>query len=251
LHGIAASLHDWDELIPALAENGYRAFALDLLGHGESDKPASRRYEMDWLLEHFAEWMDSLGLDQLPVLVGHSMGGYLALLYARRFPRRVRGLILTNPYYHPRQLSRFLRRSGWHRGIGSVVVEWTPRWLYQLLVDAASLVQGKTRFVAHSLPRKVRRQSATDYKRTAPGVYHAPHTIEDLSPYLATVDVPTLVVWGDRDLTLAPSSYQRLIDALPRAEGRRVGTAGHVVHQANAPEFNRIVLEFLQRIETV
>ncbi|MBI3737910.1 MAG: alpha/beta fold hydrolase, partial [Chloroflexi bacterium] len=51
IHGLAASLHDWDFLLPELDKAGYAGYALDLLGHGESPKPDSREYEMDWLFD--------------------------------------------------------------------------------------------------------------------------------------------------------------------------------------------------------
>jgi pimeloyl-ACP methyl ester carboxylesterase len=59
--------------------------------------------------------------------------------------------------------------------------------------------------------------------------------------------VPTLVVWGDRDQTLAPSSFPRLVAALPRAAGRTL-PAGHVPHQSHAGEFNALALEFLRSL---
>ena len=68
IHGIAASLHDWDELIPELTKNGYASYALDLLGHGDSPKPNSRAYQMDWMFEHFMNWIRSLRLTQ-PAIV--------------------------------------------------------------------------------------------------------------------------------------------------------------------------------------
>src|SRR5215207_4983327 len=77
IHGIAASLHDWDDLIPELTQNGYAAYALDLLGHGESPKPNSRAYHMDWMFEHFMNWMRSLRLTEPAILIGHSMGGHI------------------------------------------------------------------------------------------------------------------------------------------------------------------------------
>ena len=60
IHGLAASLHDWDDLIPDLAANGYACYAPDLLGHGDSPRVDSRTYQMDWILEHFFEWMKFL-----------------------------------------------------------------------------------------------------------------------------------------------------------------------------------------------
>jgi len=248
LHGIAASLHDWDELIPALAANGHKAYALDLLGHGRSAKPAARDYQMDWLFDHFSAWLDSLRLSDPPVLVGHSMGAYLALQYAVRFPDRVRALVLSNPYYRPHQLSLFLRRAHRRSALNYLVLKHTPRWLYRLFVDLASLMQGNTGLGVHSLPLKVRIQSAVDYRRTAPGAYNAIHTVEELLPGLSVIYQPVLVVWGDRDLTLSPMSFQSLIDALPHAQGRRIPGAGHVLHQANSQEFNQLVLDFLKTL---
>ena len=85
IHGVAASLHDWDDLSPELAKEGYASYALDLLGHGDSPRLDSRAYQMDWLFEHFLNWMNSLHLTQPAILVGHSLGGYIALEYALLF----------------------------------------------------------------------------------------------------------------------------------------------------------------------
>jgi pimeloyl-ACP methyl ester carboxylesterase len=98
IHGIAASLHDWDDLIPDLSQRGYSCYALDLLGHGDSPKVDSRAYQMDWLLDHFFDWMKSLHLTEPAILVGHSLGGYIALEYARRVSAWTRGLVLINPF---------------------------------------------------------------------------------------------------------------------------------------------------------
>ena len=108
IHGLAASLHDWDVLIPRLVESGYSTYALDLLGHGDSPKINSRAYQMEWLYEHFSNWMRSLHLTEPAILVGHSLGGYLALEYARRVPAWTRGLVLVNPLYSLSQLPPLL-----------------------------------------------------------------------------------------------------------------------------------------------
>ena len=248
LHGMAASLHDWDELVPELAASGYAAYALDLLGHGKSGKPASRAYQIEWLFDHFAGWLDSLNLAQAPVIVGHSLGGYLALEYARRFPARTRGLILSNPYYRIGQLSALLRLSYRHPSLNGIVVERTPNWMFRMIIDATSIAMRRTGGSVHSLPEKVRHQTVLDYKRTAPGMYNIPNTVTDLSPYLSNINVPSLVIWGDHDLTLAPDSFSQLVSALPRAEGKIIHSAGHVAHQSDPLEYNRIVMGFLKSL---
>jgi len=248
IHGLAASLHDWDDLVPELAQHGYAAYALDLLGHGESAKPDSRAYEMDWVFDHLAAWIDSLGLDQPPVLVGHSLGGYLALDYARRFPARARGLVLVDPFYRLDQLPLLLRLSYRHPSINMTVVERTPEWLFRIIIDATSLSMGHSSGGAHNLPEHIRAQTALDYKRTAPGVYNLPNTSPDLTPYLAEIATPALVVWGTRDSTLAPASFKELVSALPNVVGTRLFVAGHVPHQSHTAEFNPLVLEFLKNL---
>ena len=109
LHGMSASLHDWDSLLPQLAAAGFAGYALDLLGHGESHKPASNSYQTDWMFDHFMQWLDALKLNQPVVLIGHSLGGYIALEYASRFPENTQALILVDPFYSRSQLPAILR----------------------------------------------------------------------------------------------------------------------------------------------
>lgn len=245
IHGIAASLHDWDELIPDLTKHGYASYALDLLGHGDSPKPNLRTYQMDWVFEHFVNWMQSLHLTEPAIIIGHSLGGYLALEYARRASASTRGLILVNPFYSRSQLPFFLRRSYSSRNLRGLIAGKTPEWMFRVIVDFTSRALGHSDGLLHSLPEHVRAQTAFDYTRTAPGVYNLPSAISDLTEFLPQINIPTLVVWGDRDQTLAPASFTKMLETLPQAQGR-VMRAGHVPHQSNAKEYNEIVLEFLR-----
>lgn len=247
LHGLAASLHDWDELVPALSENGYCTYAVDLLGHGESPKPVSRAYHMDWIFEHFFEWMKSLRLTEPAILVGHSMGGHVALEYARRASAWTRGLILVAPLYSRRQLPFLLRNTYGRLSLSEFIVGRTPEWLFRLVVDMSSVAIGHGVGALRSLPEKARLQTIADYRRTAPGIYHVPNVISDMNMYLQEIMTPALVVWGDRDRTLSPSSFPRLVRALPKAQGEML-RAGHVLHQSHADDFNKIVMRFLREL---
>ena len=248
IHGLAASLHDWNDLIPELSANGYTSYALDLLGHGESPKLDSRAYQMDWIFEHFVQWMKSLHLTEPAILIGHSMGGYVALEYARRVSAWTRGLILVDPFYSRSQLPPLLRKTYSHSSLSSLVIGRTPDWLFRFFVDLSSVATGHSVGALHSLPEDIRAQTVLDFKRTAPGVYHLPNAIEDLTPYLHSINTPTLVIWGDRDQTLAPASFSHLVNKLPKARGE-VLRAGHVPHQSHAPEFNQMVMKFLKELE--
>lgn len=247
IHGIAASLHDWDDLIPILAEHGYAAYALDLLGHGDSPRLDSRAYQMDWIFEHFVNWMKSLRLSEPAILIGHSLGGHVALEYARRVSAWTRGLVLVNPFYSPSQLHLLLRKTYGRGNLGGRLVKKAPNWLFRFLVDMSSVAVGHSVGALHSLPEHIRAQTALDFQRTAPGVYHLPSAIQDMTPALREVNTPALVVWGDRDRTLSPASFPRLVNALPRGRGE-VFRAGHVPHQSHAEAFHQVVLKFLKEL---
>ncbi len=244
VHGLSASLHDWDALVPELVGAGYATYAVDLLGHGESPKPQVPLYEMDWLVEHFIAWLQGLGLASAPVLIGHSLGGYVVLEYARRFPDRVRGLILVDPFYAEEQLPWSMRLVYAHPSITTYFMERTPAWLVRWAIDLMSIFLEHSKGGLHALPREVRAQTALDYLRTAPAAYGILNKHQDLTPYLASITAPTLVVWGEHDPTLSPASFRGLVSKLPRATGTSRAT-GHVVHQAEAEWFGEQVLAFL------
>ena len=247
IHGIAASLHDWDELIPELTKHGYASYALDLLGHGDSPKLASRAYRMEWLFEHFEHWVRSLRLTEPAILIGHSLGGYLALEYARRVSAWTRGLVLVDPFYSISQLPLILRRTYRHPSLSGLVTGSLPEWVFRIVVDITSVSMGHSSGALHALPEHIRAQTALDYTRTASGVYNIPNTGEDLTDHLHSISKPTLVVWGERDQTLAPSSFHKLLELMPNAAGRSI-RAGHVPHQSNSEWFNELVLEFLETL---
>ncbi|HEX6033171.1 MAG TPA: alpha/beta hydrolase, partial [Anaerolineales bacterium] len=69
----------------------------------------------------------------------------------------------------------------------------------------------------------------------------------DLTHHLHEVNTPTLVIWGDQDKTLSPSSFSRLVNTLPKARGEVI-RAGHVPHQSHTEVFNQLVLKFLREI---
>ena len=136
-----------------------------------------------------------------------------------------------------------LRRTYRRPRLSSFIVERTPGWMFRLIVDMTSLAMGHSSGALHSLPERVRAQTALDYTRTAPGVYNVINTNVDLNGTLSSLSLPTLVVWGEKDQTLAPSSFSKM----PRATGRSLRT-GHVPHQSNPEEFNQIAIEFLRSL---
>ena len=249
VHGLAASLHDWDTLLPELATHGYAGHALDLLGHGESVKPQELdHYTSDSVFAHMLGWIESLKLNEPAILIGHSLGGYLSLQYALKYPARVRALVLANPFYTQSQLPPALRFFLRRPLLNTTLIEHTPYWLFRLMIDVSSLQFGNSNEKFHTLPEEVRFQTALDYKRAAPGIYNIPRTLHDLTPDLPRINQPTLVIWGARDQTIDPKTFPVLVMKLPNAHGEVMPICGHVPHQCHAMDFNKKVLDFLNSL---
>jgi pimeloyl-ACP methyl ester carboxylesterase len=94
LHGYGNEAHVWDEIAPALAPY-YRTLAFDLRGHGASDRDPEARYDYEHHVADLEAATRALGIDRL-VLVGHSFGGRVAMLFAGRHPDRMAGLVLVD-----------------------------------------------------------------------------------------------------------------------------------------------------------
>jgi pimeloyl-ACP methyl ester carboxylesterase len=94
LHGLASDADTWDRAVGPLAERGLHVYAVDLLGHGSSDKPAS-----SYLLSDFADsletFMDAVGV-RAATLCGHSFGGAIAMYFGSRHPDRVERVVLVS-----------------------------------------------------------------------------------------------------------------------------------------------------------
>lgn len=243
IHGLAASCYDWSALLPVLASAGYRGYAPDLLGHGESPKPDPVDcYQADRVYLSLTDWIDSLALDQPPVLIGHSLGGYLSLQYEIRRPGQLAGLILIDPLYSPDQLSPVLRWFNQRPQWGETAMRLVPEWLL-------NAVLGLDPTNGNDFSELARQQIANDYKRASARVVYIPSTIEELTPYLSQVKAPSLLLWGDRDLTLATSSFPKLHRAIPENRARMIPDSGHQPHIGKPEVVNQLVLSFLRELK--
>ena len=239
IHGISSSLHDWEALIPDLDAAGYHTIAVDLLGHGESDKPDDPgAYNSEDIYAVFEAWID--GLEDHPpyVLVGHSYGGYIGLVYALHHPQRVQTLVLIDPFYSPDQLTPWLqwlnRRPSW----AIKALQFVPLTLIDFALgwDPADTAR---------FSPQARWQIAVDYKRASPYVLNIPRSVTDLTEELHQVKTPSLIIWGENDLTLKPRSFPQLLSGLPHATGHSIPDSGHQPHIGNPNLVNRLVLEFI------
>jgi pimeloyl-ACP methyl ester carboxylesterase len=107
LHGLASDADTWDKALQPLAGHGLRVFAVDLLGHGQSDKP-----DTDYLLDDFADslarFLDAVGIERA-TLCGHSFGGAIAMFFGTRYPERVERVVLVSAGGLGREVHPLLR----------------------------------------------------------------------------------------------------------------------------------------------
>jgi len=203
-------------------------------------------YSIDATFEHFSKWIDSLGRTEPLILIGHSLGGGLSLLYAQRYPERVRGIVLINPFYEMNQLPPVMQKVFRYQLINTSLIERTPYRLFRFLVDMTSFSFYVGNRESHVLPEHIRYQTAWDYKRAASGIYNIPRTIRSMDLDFSRITQPTLLLWGARDQTLLPLSFSELKNRLPNLKGTHVmPNCGHVPHQCHPETFNPHVMRFL------
>lgn len=240
LHGIASSLHSWQDLMPSLAARGFRAFALDMLGHGNSYKPENpEAYSIQGYYRHFLDWLELISLngDRLSI-IAHSMGAYLALLFAREHPEQLRRIVLLDPFYKPDQMSWGLKMSARRPKLSASIMRATPGWLAYPMVRYSPQV-------AKEIPTDKLDQMARDYARVHPNIVYTAPSTRDLTDQLPKIKTQALVIWGEKDPTLDPTSYPELVEALPDARGKSIPKTGHMPHLARLDEVQREVLAFL------
>ncbi len=239
IHGMGASLRQWDFLMPKLASAGFTAYALDLQGHGDSPKPSKpENYHIEVLYDQLDQWIKNLELEDRAILVGHSLGGYLSLMYGLRNPEKLHAFVLADPFYSPLQLSPFIRYIAKHPNFVIRALDLLPAWTLDMVMFGTERVQ-------QALPSRVRRQLARDFKRATPLFLYVTRTVRDLTPQLSRIQQPTLVMWGSQDLTLSPGSFSNIIRELSNADSYVFLGCGHIPHLTQSTIFNQRVLDFM------
>jgi 3-oxoadipate enol-lactonase len=218
----------------------YRVIAYDIRGHGESEV-GDGIYSIEFFADDLIGLMDHLNIQQAVVL-GLSLGGYIALRAIQKNPERFKGLVLCNTRAEADSNESKIKRAAAIRAIKTN----GPRIFAQESV--------KNLFAPSSLETK---QSAvklieSTIERTAPlslcGTELALASRVDSTSSLSSIKVPTLVLTGELDITVPPEASKAMKDAIPNAEFFVIPNAAHLSNLENADEFNKHLLEFLQKL---
>ena len=255
VHGFGNDAHIWDDFAPVAAPH-YRVLALDLRGHGDSAWPLHAEYEYAHHVADLEAVLNGLGIERL-VLVGHSLGGRVAMLFAGAHPERMAGLVIVDsaPELDVRGTTRIQLDVGEHKdpSFGNVA-EYES-----MLLHAYPEAQPHTikRMARHGLrPRDDGRlvlkmdpalrgavaQSATPEERAA----YDEQIRAELWQALEKVTCPTLVVRGAASDIMSADVADRMVeDSLAQGHLAVVPRAGHSVMTDNPDGFRDAMAEFI------
>ncbi len=232
VHGFPFDHTMWRAQLSGLADH-FRMIAPDLRGFGESDAPEGG-YSMDRFADDLAGLLDVLGVEKV-VLVGLSMGGYIAFAFQRRHPERLSGLVLVDTQATADTLEgregRFAAIEKVRRqGVESIVDGLLPK-----LFAPMTLLQKP--IAVRSLREMMARQPANGVI----GALEAMAGRPDSTPGLEGITCKSLVVVGQEDALTPPAKAEAMASAIKAARLQIVPGAGHLV-PIEAPEaFNNLL----------
>lgn len=242
LHGAAVTAHSWDFFSLAMRPS-FHVYALDHRGHGDSAWDPSRDYRRERLAGDVADFTERFALSPL-VLVGHSMGGAVALLAARQMLEIVEAIVIVDstlgPRTRPSRVQRFIQgpdRFASLEAMARHASRFNPRR------DLRKLV-GSLRHNARQLPDG---QWTWKYDPALrdPSKPRPPADFDALWEALETLPCPILVVRASDRSHISDDLVPRLDGLAPRVRLVTVPDSGHSVMGDNPSAFQRAVTEFL------
>ncbi|MGR6973982.1 alpha/beta fold hydrolase [Streptomyces cynarae] len=248
IHGIGDSSATWAELIPDLART-HTVLAPDLLGHGASDRPRAD-YSVAAYANGVRDLLTALGIESA-TLVGHSLGGGVAMQFAYQFPERTERLILVSAGGVGREVNPVLRAAslpGAHLMLSALRLPGMRlnlglfARLMRLLdtdlgQDAAELLT-----LVDALPDATSRSAFIRTLRSV--VDWRGQAVTMLDRCYLTEGMPTLLIWGDRDGVVPVRHAHRAHEAMPGSRLEIFEGAGHFPFHTDPARFLALVEEF-------
>ena len=241
VHGISDHSGTWAHVIPALAKH-YTVIAPDLLGHGGSDKPRA-----DYAAAAYAcglrDLLGVLDIDRVTV-VGHSLGGGVAMQFAYQFPERCARLVLVSSGGVGRGVHPLLRlASAPGAGFALPVLTHLPglQTLLPMLDFGPDARYARERYTA------LRDRSArTAFLRTLRSVVDVRgQVVTMLDRCYLTRGIPTLLVWGSADRIVPAGHARKAHAAMPGSRLEIFEGAGHFPHQTDPARFVALLNDFI------
>ncbi|MFL6238933.1 MAG: alpha/beta fold hydrolase [Actinomycetes bacterium] len=239
LHGIAGSSHTWDPVVPLLVPE-VRVIAPDLLGHGASAKPRGD-YSLGAFASGVRDLLDLIDVEHVTV-VGHSLGGGVAMQFAYQFPERCQRLVLVSSGGLGREVTPLLRAATLPGA--EFVVPWLGRLARRIPIEPI-LPPGAAE-VSRGFASLAETDAGRAFVHTARSVIDLTGQRIDASDrlYLAET-MPTLLVWGDKDRFIPWTHGQRAAELIRGSRLEIFTGAGHFPMHDNPMRFARLIHEFV------
>jgi pimeloyl-ACP methyl ester carboxylesterase len=245
VHGFGTCSFLWRNVGPALAAASRTAFAIDLFGYGESDRPFDAQFGIAAQSDYLDRALTALRLTKATI-VGNDLGGAVAMHLAFNRPERVDRLVLVNPIAFddvPAEDIKSLQRN-------------TARFAFRIsrgVVGAAPLIR---ELIERSVADKANAPEALVARYLAPyvgedGLNHLlalARAVDDgdmAEVDLGQIDRPTLIVWGDQDPFVGPKLGETLADTIPGSRLVRLPGTGRLAPEEAPETLASMILEFI------
>jgi pimeloyl-ACP methyl ester carboxylesterase len=249
IHGMLNSSSHWQSVALRLAGE-YTVLAPDLIGHGDSAAPRGD-YSLGAHAASIRDLMAAIGIDRA-TLVGHSLGGGVAMQFFYQFPQRVERLVLVSSGGLGHEVSPMLRTAALP-GVSALLSAIHPRLLGALWGAGRRLSDREVRAgvylqaIARALRPLENAGARTAFLQTLRAVIdvHGQRVSATDRLYLLE-SIPTMIVWGERDHTI-PIEHGRLAhEAIPQSTFRTLPRAAHFPHLEDPDGLSEILREFIR-----
>jgi pimeloyl-ACP methyl ester carboxylesterase len=243
VHGLGGAWQNWLENLPRIAQER-RALALDLPGFGRSEMPRNH-ITISSYARCVNQFCEQLGLDEV-VLVGNSMGGFVAAETAIQYPARVERLVLvssaglssTNLFRRPAQTwGRLAATLGAYGAANSYAAIARPRVRHLAL---GFVMRHPTRLAADLCWEQVHAAGTAGFRDALDALLDY-----DFRPQLGEIGCPTLIVWGKEDMLVPVHDADEFERRIPNSRKVLMNDTGHVPMLERSTAFNDLLIDFL------
>jgi len=253
VHGVGSTQATWEQVVHRLDGAGVGAVTMDLAGHGASAKERGD-YSLGAHASTIRDLLDHLGHAQA-ILVGHSLGGGIAMQFAYQFPERTAGLVLVASGGLGREASPFLRAATLPGSELVLPLVSHPRTLQALagsgrvlgfLRGTGPLLDEESLSTLRELGDPATRGAFLATLRSV--VDARGQRVSAVAKLPTASHLPTLLVWGDRDPIIPLAHGRAAVDLLPNGRLVVFPGAGHEPHRQDPERFADLLVEHAQTV---
>lgn len=234
LHGWLGSWGLWQKTMTYLGQF-FRTYALDFWGFGESGRQQPT-FSVGDFVGMVDQFMDRLGIIRAP-LVGHSMGGTVSLSVAIHFPHRVSKVVVIGSPIVGSSLALTLKLAG-YRSIALMV--FNAMWALRLGLKVSGPLISKDPDFYEMMDRDLSRTTLESFLLSIASLRKT-----DLRPQLSHIKIPTLGMYGDKDVIVHPKQWQPLQAGIANCHIKRYQDAGHFIMLDKPQDFMETLKFFL------